>query len=372
MITESDSGERMIILLQRLLLTLCGHEKEVFEYFCGWVKQLILFPSKKTIMPTFISKEGAGKGTLIEIFRLMLGEDKVLVTTEPERDVWGNFNGQLGQYFLINLNELEKKQVLECQNKLKGLVTDSTVTINKKGTGQYTIKSYHRFIVTTNKDEPLNTSNDDRRNLIIRSSDDLIKEKGFFKEIHQLLSDIETSDVCVKACYEFFKKFDRFPLHRVMSFNTIKIPETNYQMELKKLALSPPEQYLINLVENNFGKKDLRIKSKDLFDEFLAFCTEQNIDYKTSSIKFGVKLANLNVPGVSKFREKSGMIYILDVKKVSGHFKVDQELNEDEFIDFEDDEETQEDEQMKLIEPTINEVKKKVNPIFQLFDELDC
>jgi hypothetical protein len=157
-----------------------------------------------------------------------------------------------------------------------------------------------------------------------------------------------------------------------MSFNTIKIPETNYQMELKKLALSPPEQYLINLVENNFGKKDLRIKSKDLFDEFLAFCTEQNIDYKTSSIKFGVKLANLNVPGVSKFREKSGMIYILDVKKVSGHFKVDQELNEDEFIDFEDDEETQEYEQMKLIEPTINEVKKKVNPIFQLFDELDC
>jgi hypothetical protein len=142
MITESESGERMIILLQRLLLTLCGHEKEVFEYFCGWVKQLILFPSKKTIMPTFISKEGAGKGTLIEIFRLMLGEDKVLVTTEPERDVWGNFNGQLGQYFLINLNELEKKQVLECQNKLKGLVTDSTVTINKKGTGQYTIKSY--------------------------------------------------------------------------------------------------------------------------------------------------------------------------------------------------------------------------------------
>ncbi len=65
-----------------------------------------------------------------------------------------------------------KKETVECEGKIKGLITDPKLTINNKGVNQYDIMSFHRFLITTNNSEPINTSHDDRRNLIIRSSDE--------------------------------------------------------------------------------------------------------------------------------------------------------------------------------------------------------
>ena len=124
-------------------------------------------------MPTFISGEGSGKGTLFKLFEKMLGNEKVFETTNPNRDVWGDFNGMMCNCFLVNLNELSKKDTMDAEGKIKGLITDNTLAINQKGIPQYKIKSYHRFITTTNKEEPVNTTNGDRRNLIIRSSDEI-------------------------------------------------------------------------------------------------------------------------------------------------------------------------------------------------------
>ena len=81
---------------------LCNYEEPVYDYFVKWIAQMIQYPEKKSIMPTLISKEGAGKGTLIELLRRMLGAKKVFETTSPSRDVWGPFNGIMVNSFLVN------------------------------------------------------------------------------------------------------------------------------------------------------------------------------------------------------------------------------------------------------------------------------
>lgn len=45
---------------------LCNHDENVYTYFIKWIAQMIQYPEIKTIMPTFISGEGAGKGTLFK------------------------------------------------------------------------------------------------------------------------------------------------------------------------------------------------------------------------------------------------------------------------------------------------------------------
>jgi hypothetical protein len=40
--------------------------------------------------------------------QLMLGKNKVFETTDPSREVWGQFNGLMSDCFLVNLNELSK------------------------------------------------------------------------------------------------------------------------------------------------------------------------------------------------------------------------------------------------------------------------
>jgi phage/plasmid-associated DNA primase len=63
--------------------------------------------------------------------------------------------------FFVHLEELSKKDMTEAMGKVKALITNSELTINQKGISQYSIHSYHRFISTTNNEDPTPTSKDD-------------------------------------------------------------------------------------------------------------------------------------------------------------------------------------------------------------------
>ena len=96
----------------------------------------------------------------------MMGDEKVLVTTEPSRDVWGSFNAKMNECFFVNLNEMSKKETEGAEGKIKGLITDPTLMINQKGVSQFSIKSFHRFLISSNKEDPIATKKGDQRNLI--------------------------------------------------------------------------------------------------------------------------------------------------------------------------------------------------------------
>jgi len=259
---------------------------------------------------------------LIKILCKLLGQLKVLETTNPERDVWGQFNSVMMDTFLINLNELSKKDTLEAEGKIKGLVTDPTITINKKGVDQIQIKSFHRFIITTNKDDPITTSKDDRRNLIIRSSDELIGNKEFFNTIYELLEDTNV----IRTCFDYFLNMPNLD-----KFNSLKIPQTAYQNELKKLDMTPPEQFLISLCDTYSDRSQIELNSKEFFEKFQIFISESNINYETTSLKLGVKLANLKIGGLSKgSRTKHGMTYLLNIQDLKKHFQLS---DDDVFIE---------------------------------------
>jgi hypothetical protein len=284
----------------------------VSQYLIKWIGQMIQYPAIKTICPTIISKQGAGKGTLMRLIEKMMGKSKCLETTQPSRDVWGQFNSVMTNAFFVNLNELSKKDTVEVEGIFKGLITDPTLHINAKGINQVEINSYHRFLITTNKEDPIKTSEDDRRNLIIRSSDEMCGNKGYFKKLYELLDD----EITIRTCYDYFKSIPNLD-----KFNEIEIPKTEYQSNLKRLELSPPEQFLIEMC----GKKEgiVEMLSKELYDQFMSFTLAHNIEYSTTPLKFAVKLANLKINGFEKGRHtKKGETKMMDIDKIKKHFKI--------------------------------------------------
>ena len=256
---------------------------------------MIQYPHIKTIMPTFISGEGSGKGTLFKLFEKMLGNEKVFETTNPSRDVWGDFNGMMCNCFLVNLNELSKKDTMEAEGKIKGLITDNTLAINQKGIPQYKIKSYHRFITTTNKEEPINSSNGDRRNLIIRSSDEKKGDYIYFDTMHKYLED---NDV-IRTCYDYFKGIEGMD-----KFKDISIPQTEYQTNLKELSKSPIEQWLESFTREhmNDDKECIELLGTEIYELFKHWSNLNGIKYDINAVKLGVKLINMKIKGVSKGR----------------------------------------------------------------------
>jgi len=311
LVTEYTKDETAIEFIKKHIKILCGNDENIAEYFEKWLAQMIQYPSVKTIMPTFISKEGAGKGTLLRIMRKMIGDGKVVESTQPSLNVWGTFNGMMANTFVINLNELSKKETMECEGFIKGLITDDTLTINEKGKSQYDIKSYHRFIATTNNEEPFNTSKDDRRNLIIKCSDELCGNKEYFNKFYSIIEDTNA----IKSYYEYLKTIPDMDM-----FGKLKLPVTEYHQELKEMSENIIERWVKDFTQVNHNMVDIKLSSSSVYEKFCDWISKNGNNYTCNSMQFGVRLKRLNIKGIEKKHTNKGTDYIFTIKDLQEHF----------------------------------------------------
>lgn len=316
LIKEWNHKQEALETIKKHILILCGNDTSVYDYFEKWIAQMIQFPAVKSVCPILISKEGAGKGTLLQLFTKMLGSTKVFETTQPSRDVWGEFNGLMADAFLVNLNELSKKETMESEGRIKGLITDSTLKINNKGIAQFPIESFHRFICTTNNENPMTTTQDDRRKFIIRSSDEKCGNKEYFNELYKLLADTDV----IKTCYEYFKSIPNMD-----KFGDIQIPVSEYHKDLKQLSTSPIESFLKDFVlENYYEKEPITKYGKEMLSLFNAWLKKCGFDYGCNLQAFGLRVKNLNIDGITKGpHSKLGESKIYDIPAMIKHFKLD-------------------------------------------------
>lgn len=307
-----EKNEELKIILNHIKI-LCNNDEVVYNYFIKWIAQMIQFPAIKTICPTLISEEGAGKGTLIRLIEKMLGQQKVLETTKPSRDVWGNFNVCMVNSFFVVLNELERKETLEAEGIIKGLITDDTLTINVKGVSQYIIQSYHRFIITTNKEEPIKTKKGDRRKIIIKSSDELCENKEYFKQLYNYLDDVNV----IKTCFEYFKSIEG-----VNDFSSITMPITEYQEDLQELSICPIQSWIKDFATSNAGNGEdiIEFTSKEAFTQFNTWKNENKINYDLNNIQFGVRLKRLNIKGITGKHTKFGEKKVFNIPELVSQF----------------------------------------------------
>jgi len=325
LITKWEQKDDAVNKMKNHILILCGNDVAVQEYFIKWIAQMIQYPAIKTICPILISKEGAGKGTLLQLLTKMLGSTKVFETTQPSRDVWGEFNGLMAEAFLVNLNELSKKETMESEGRIKGLITDSTLKINNKGVAQFPIESHHRFIVTTNNENPMGTAKDDRRKVIIKSSDEKCGDKEYFNEMYKLLDDVNV----IKSCYEYFKSIPEMD-----KFGSLPLPETEYHQDLKHLSTTPIESWLKDFVlENYYTKEPIALYGVEQFALFNSWLKKCGLEYGCNLPAFGLRLKNLKINGITKGpHSKKGEKKLFDIPTMMKHFKLDTIAFEEEKV----------------------------------------
>lgn len=311
---NTDAGIQCILNHIRIL---CNHDDLVYDYFIKWIAQWIQFPAIKSTCITLISKQGAGKGTLFHLFERIAGKDKVFSTDKPSRDVWGEFNGKMDKAFIVNLDELSKSETMNADGMIKRLITEPTLTINKKGINAYDIKSYHRFIITTNNEDPITTSRDDRRNLIIRASDEkcpVVCGKEQSSEYFSSLRGYIDDDDCLVNIYNYFKS-----VPGVDKFNSIPIPKTDHQENLKELSKAPVELWLEDFIvrATSCGTDEVKMLSGEVYDDFCSWCSRFNKDFKITNVAFSVRLKNLRLPGLTTgIHTKVGKQMLFEIGKL--------------------------------------------------------
>ena len=274
---------------------LCDHNQECFDYFIKWIAMCIQYPSIKLPMPVFVSKEGAGKGSVLKLFTAMLGGSKILQTQEPSLDVWGKFNNLMLGSYIVCLDEINKKEMAGCEGKIKGLITEPTININDKGKSSFPVKSYHKFIAFSNPDaygnEPMTTTESDRRKFFVMCSNELIDNKQHFNTFNDYLGDTNA----VKTMYEYFKN-----LPDARSILKAPLPQSEYHKELKGIAVPPLILFLAEYLLDNMTDTSHEISTDELFVEFKKWTERTGYKYECNKLQFGCRLANLRLRGMSK------------------------------------------------------------------------
>lgn len=312
--TDIEINHEYIEFFKTHLKILSGHDMKVFEYFEKWIAHMFQFPQQKSTCPILISQEGSGKGTLNQVIKLIMGGKKYTETTNPARDIFGSFNAQMADSYLVNINEISKKDLCDYMGLLKGLITDSALIINEKGISQYTIKSFHRFIMTTNNTDPIVLSADNRRFWVVRSSDEKKGDKIYFDRFNDIMNDPSF----IKSVYFYFMNMEG-----VDEFIKMPLPVTEFHRNIQDSNVSDVERWLRDYVLMNSDKTTTNELIKDLYSAYSCWSESEGNKFKTTSKKFSLELANCQIHGVYKgVHTKRGDTKLLNISELKMHFNI--------------------------------------------------
>ena len=152
------------------------------------------------------------------------------------------------------------------------------------------MNSHHKFIGTTNHHNPFSLKSDDRRLVMVRSSDDKIGDREYFDDLYALIEDGDT----IRTVYSHFKNYD------LSSYNPPKIPHTDHAEGMKELSITPVENWLREYTFQNIGNTVVvTLGAKAIYQLFMGWCGTAT-KYETNPQKLGMHLSNLRLDGVGK------------------------------------------------------------------------
>jgi hypothetical protein len=172
-----------------------------------WCATLIACPEIKMSYGVLMisNMQGVGKSTLGEaILAPILGKHNVSFASE-EQIVNGAFNEWQAHKRLAICHEIYAGNSHKAYNKLKSIITDEALTINKKFHSEYTIKNWLHMFACSNSMKALKLENDDRRWLVPLITETK-KDKTYWKKFYTWLEKENGLGAIVNWAYEFVEE----------------------------------------------------------------------------------------------------------------------------------------------------------------------
>lgn len=296
---------------------ICNQDAVIRDWVISWFAHSLQKPYEKPEHSlNFIGQQGTGKSTILNTFGKLYGSKKVLETQTPERDCWGSFNSAMTSAYLVILSETDKKNSFGADGKIKALITDYPMWINPKGKDQFEITSYHRVVQLTNTYDPVKTSKDDRRNVIIRCSDELKGNTKYFEELREALDRPNA----LRSIYWSFKKYD------ISNWNFRCIPKTDYHKEIIEHTDNPINTFLEEFTLQNFNVESIEITGNELLSKFRDWKEKggykfgEGIDVKTLVKKISLECNLPELAFTKGARTASGFKRRFDIELLKKHF----------------------------------------------------
>ena len=290
-------------------------------FLLKYLAHMFQFPEKRSeTIICFKGWTGTGKDTLIRFLKAMMGT-KYCGETGNVYDLFKNFNNILDSKIALFMNELEGKDGVAVQEKLKGLCTRETNTINAKHQKEVEQTNFTRLFVCSNGDSPLNVQAHDRRIIVfmcgyvlVVKQSDMVKSKyatDFWNKFNDDLKNIKWK----KKIYNQLMDID------LTGFRPDRhAPVTKAYKLLKEKSKIHLYPFICQLYDNqNFEDFHLAkngkhyINFKILKNKYIDYLTENDMhpDYRIKEDWIKQKLANCN----NTFDNNIKKTFVIDGKK---------------------------------------------------------
>lgn len=209
------------------------------EQVMRWCATLIARPDTKMHYGMLLISEtqGVGKTTLgQDILGPLVGTSNVSYPSEQDI-VDSQFNYWSAQKRLAIVNEIYAGHSSKAYDKLKSIVTDKTITVNKKYQAGYQIENWLHIFACSNSFRALKISDDDRRWFIPR-----VTEKkqvvGWWEEFHEWLEQDNGLGKIMQWAQEFGKKNEYVKKGEAAPWSSVKREVIEESMSAGMLLVS--------------------------------------------------------------------------------------------------------------------------------------
>ena len=197
-------------------------ESNIKEWLLDYFAHIFQKPGEKPgVALIFEGGQATGKSSVHLMISAILGNSLSRVMDKG----LSNWNGSLASSLMLVYDEfslnMHNEKDKTYYNFLKNLITAPRVTIKEKYQSEVELDSYHRLVFTTNDSGAVNLPNDDRRFVIIRTTDKWHNNLEHFQLIRQLIK----SDSARAG-------FKHWLLSRVIKHDVSLAPMTEAKQEL--------------------------------------------------------------------------------------------------------------------------------------------
>lgn len=260
--------------IDALMLNLTGGVQADKEYALDWLAvplQALYNLRKLCKLRTaivFHGPEGAGKNTLVRLMSIFYGEKNV--ATINQNTISGRFQGIMEYKLFISANEVRPRDD-GSDDRLKELITDSRLMMERKGVEAYETDNLANFIFSSNRDRPVHAGDVDRRYSIFHTGPQAAKLGAL---IHQ---DIETTQTETAA-------FLYHLLNRTITHDVNKPFDNHARIAVQTQNLSPAQTFVNEVREFGFasiGQGWLKMRSDDPSRSLRLSEDTNDVEYNT-------------------------------------------------------------------------------------------
>jgi len=232
--------------ISQVLLNLVGGNREHFAFLVDWIaaplQTLHLYgrPQKMRTAIVLHGDEGAGKGTLERILKLLYGSWNVAVLGQNALE--SRFHEQLIDKLFVVANEVisSTNRSAETQNLLKPWVTDDEIPL--EGKHKAATKAANRFNImfTSNDEKPVIVPKKDRRYTVFKTGPILPQKLS-----DAVYADLDGPQLQVAGFFEYL-------LRRKVKVKVGQVLDTEARREVQAATASSDEKFVAALKEQGW------------------------------------------------------------------------------------------------------------------------